>query len=413
MRILLLSLFGLAFLFPQGVFAAACTESFVDCECVEEDGTGYSVTSDEDTGDSCATACSNAGAESYKFFCGDERTPTEANDLADWLDAAAASVGIQTITEKEPAIPALNVPIPGLDLEGSVYVDENGYIHTNMIGLYVNAIFSYGITLVSIFAVLMFTLAGFQYMTAGGDKGAVSKAKARMTNTLFGIAILMATYSIAFLIDPRTTRFNSLHLEYIDPIAYIDESGEGSSSSVGSLADATLPDGITCSGGGADALYSIALAAKGKVNYRMGGKIGLSPPYIYEEKKDGSGRPYSEYCPEGTLCLDCSGYSDFLAQCAGFSSLGGSTSQIFSSNTEMVTSCTENSINGTLLKPGDVIGWRPGDGDMEYGHIFTYIGNGKISDASGSGRSNATAVNIYSLTWACRNYAGTLQVRRR
>lgn len=385
----------------------SCGESEMSCECTDSDGTAVSLNDDSITdGDLCAEACT--GKASYAFYCGTSETPLDSGMISSSSGSSPADSEAE-----DPTIPALNVPIPGLDLAGSVEVDAAGNIKTNMIGLYVNAIFSYGITLAALFGVLMLMIAGFQYMTAGGDKSAVAKAKGRMQNTVFGLILLMATYTIAFLIDPRTTYFNSLTLEYIDPVKYIEESGDVGGGAIGSIDDATLPEGIDCSGSGATALSGIAYASKGKVNYRMGGKIGISPPYQYESKIDSSGQPYSEYCPEGSLCLDCSGYADFLAQCAGLSSLGGSTSEIFSSNAEAVTSCTDTSINGVTMQPGDVVGWKKGDGGQSYGHVFTYIGGGKIADSHGSGRSNGNAVGIYNLSWACDKYATALHVRRR
>lgn len=226
MRIFLLSLLSLSLLFPVSVFAAACTESFTDCECVDEDGTWYSVSSGEATGDSCASTCHAAKAASYAFYCGDERTPVESNDLSDWLDNGLGAIGAQTVTEQKPAVPALNVPIPGLDLQDSVSIDNKGYIYSSMIGLYVNAIFSYAMVLAAILGVLLLTVAGFQYMTARGDTNAVTQAKNRMQNTVFGLILLMATYSIAFLIDPRITRFNALVIENVAAVEYFPPEGE-------------------------------------------------------------------------------------------------------------------------------------------------------------------------------------------
>jgi hypothetical protein len=47
-----------------------------------------------------------------------------------------------------------------------------------------------------------------------------------MQNTIFGLILLMATYSIAFLIDPRTTRFNSLVIKNIAAVEYFPPDGE-------------------------------------------------------------------------------------------------------------------------------------------------------------------------------------------
>jgi len=222
-KLLPLVVTALLLVFPGAVFAAdeSCSEDTV-CECTDSDGTTISLPDDSIfDGNACSEKCAEMSSASYALYCGDEATPMESEDVPS---------GEAKATTKEaemPSVPALNVPIPGLDLSGSVQVDDQGNIKTNMIGLYVNAVFSYGITLASIFGVLMFTIAGFQYMTAGGDKGAVSKAKARMTNTIFGIVILMATYCIAFLIDPRTTYFNSLTLKNVAEIT-LDEDTSGS-----------------------------------------------------------------------------------------------------------------------------------------------------------------------------------------
>lgn len=216
--------------FPVGAFGAETScppESTRSCLCTRSDGNQYTSNASSITsGDLCAVYCDSLGSVSYAFTCGEENTPDSAGNISDYLDAMAASAEVPTITKENAAIPALSVPIPGLDLTGSVQTDSNGYIYTNMIGLYVDAVFSYALVLAAIFGVLMFTIAGFQYMTAGGDKGAVSKAKARMTNTIFGIIILMATYSIAFMIDPRTTRFNSLTLNNITAIESFPPEGE-------------------------------------------------------------------------------------------------------------------------------------------------------------------------------------------
>ncbi len=209
---------------PQRSFAlTACEETYRRCECTSESGEKIPMGTLDNSG-ACAAACGEYN--SYAFFCGDERTPVEAENISDWLRTGLSTVGVDAVTEQEPAIPSLNVPIPGLDLEGSVSLDNSGYVTSNMIGLYVNAVFAYAIVLGAILGVLMLTLAGFQYMTAGGDKGAVTKAKNRMQNTVFGLILLMATYSIAFLIDPRTTRFNSLVLENISAVEYFPPEGE-------------------------------------------------------------------------------------------------------------------------------------------------------------------------------------------
>lgn len=220
-----LLLLGFLAVLPFSAFASDCSdEEDFSCSCINEDGEKSSVTDSHVTDDSsCASYCSTQGDVAYEVYCGDSLSPTNSGDIGDFLDS------LTPISKEDPAVPALNVPLPTLseeEFKNSIRVDDDGYITTNMIGLYVNAVFSYGIVLAALFGVLMLTISGFQYMTAGGDKGAVSKAKDRMQNTVFGLILLMATYCIAFLIDPRTTRFNPLTLENIKAVEYFPPEGE-------------------------------------------------------------------------------------------------------------------------------------------------------------------------------------------
>lgn len=224
--LIIVTLFFLAS--PAHLFAAwsgTCTESTVRCDCTDADGKSAASSDASITdGDLCNTYCRTTNSVSWKYYCGTGKDPVDTGDVT-----SASLDSLTPVAKEDPAIPVLNVPLPGLsqsDLKGSVGTDVNGYITTNMIGLYVNAVFSYGIVLAALLGVLMLTIAGFQYMTAGGNKSAVTKAKARMSNTIFGLILLMATYTIAFLIDPRTTRFNPLTVENIAAVEYFPPEGE-------------------------------------------------------------------------------------------------------------------------------------------------------------------------------------------
>ncbi|MEK9157547.1 MAG: pilin [Patescibacteria group bacterium] len=371
---LLIALPGVAFAVEE-----SCSEDTV-CECTDAEGTAISIPDDSiSDGAACSDECAGRDSVSYALKCGDDATPIDSGDVPSG-DAEATTEEAET-----PSIPALNVPIPGLDLSGSVQVDESGNIETNMIGLYVNAVFSYGITLAAIFGVLMFTIAGFQYMTAGGDKGAVSKAKARMTNTLFGIVILMATYSIAFLIDPRTTYFNSLTIETIDRIAYVNQSG---------LAEGSLifdpPGDILCSPD--YSISEIVHSMENKVTYRLGG-VGQAPPYALESET------YVNSCPEGQICLDCAGFVDYVLSCAELETSRLAIRAAFSPS-EPITSCTSTKVNGKNLVPGDILSITANNGVTQWPHVWIYIDNGQTAESWGLGREG-NALHIDGVKSVC------------
>jgi Type IV secretion system pilin len=212
---------------PHFAFAAdvSCGTAAAVCSCTDENDVSVPLSNATLTDSSaCLSACISQNAVSYALFCGGSSTPVDSDDIAPDLESASTTTKLD-----DPSVPSLNVPLPTLseqELADSLTVDSDGNIVTNMIGVYVNAVFSYALVIASLFGVLMFMLSGFQYMTAGGDSGAVAKAKGRMQNTIFGLIILMATYSIAFLLDPRTTRFNSLTLQNVAAIEAFPPEGE-------------------------------------------------------------------------------------------------------------------------------------------------------------------------------------------
>lgn len=192
-----------------------------DCFCGDSDLGAFKAGSYESQSE-CARVCSEASL-TYVGCYTDKSLYPENNNLC-WTQAECESYPIKIATSDYtgewshqnpycskqkvtgspmgycygPLIPVvLNVPILGVTEVGTI-------------GDYVNLVYKYAIPTAALFAVLMFTISGFQYMTAGGDKSAVSKAKDRMGNTAIGVVLLLSVYAVAYLIDPRLTRFNEL-----------------------------------------------------------------------------------------------------------------------------------------------------------------------------------------------------------
>lgn len=59
-----------------------------------------------------------------------------------------------------------------------------------------NNVVNWLITFLSIVAVIGFVISGFQLVTSGGDTGALSAAKARFTNVVIGIVLVLASWLI-------------------------------------------------------------------------------------------------------------------------------------------------------------------------------------------------------------------------
>ncbi|PIS08907.1 hypothetical protein COT75_04445 [Candidatus Beckwithbacteria bacterium CG10_big_fil_rev_8_21_14_0_10_34_10] len=72
--------------------------------------------------------------------------------------------------------------------------------------------------------ILYFVIGGISWITSGGDKEKVEKAKNKMTNAAVGIIVVIASYSIAFIIG------KILGIDILDPSKYL--AGEASKKGV-------------------------------------------------------------------------------------------------------------------------------------------------------------------------------------
>ncbi|RMD52411.1 hypothetical protein D6827_00025, partial [Candidatus Parcubacteria bacterium] len=139
----------------------------------------------------------------------------------------------------------------------------------------------------------------------------------------------------------------------------------------------------------------IAYSSVGNVTYRFGGKAQNQQSFPVDTYQCEKG-PCKDYCPEGQICLDCSGFANFVRTCAGLPPAGESygTAGIFDSHAEAIETWSANgntvTINGRELEPGDMVG-RPKN------HVIIYIGNGKFADSHGGsgGRKAGNAIGIF------------------
>jgi len=67
-----------------------------------------------------------------------------------------------------------------------------------LIGLFTNVL-RLVFVVAGIYALMNFIIAGYQYMTAGGDSKALSSAWSRIWQTLFGLVIIVSSFALAAL----------------------------------------------------------------------------------------------------------------------------------------------------------------------------------------------------------------------
>jgi hypothetical protein len=231
----------LPLLFPLGAHAltldCAKNPEATSCVCYLDTGDGAPGAEDitEDGGQednvSCQQYCDDQVSTAYEFYACEvdgKVTSSGKTSLSNTVTLPADSTDASKVAKKNPLIPNLNVAIPGLDFSNSVnshqenaliaYFTDTETITTNLLGVYVAALFRYALGAAAIIAVIMLMIGGLQYATARGDSKAVSQAKERITNAIIGLVLLFLAFDIAFFLDPKTVLFSSLSIKNIQGI---------------------------------------------------------------------------------------------------------------------------------------------------------------------------------------------------
>jgi|GEM_PF-1936965 len=273
----------------------------------------------------------------------------------------------------------------------SGFIDPVFDAETQGIGGYVNTIIRLLLAVATLLAVLMIVVGGVQYMTTDAFTQK-SEGISKMTNAVLGLILAFAVYVILNTINP-----NILNL---DPgIKSVSLTLEGDTNAP-LVSSPYVPAQTYCPKAGGSAVFPQIIASlQGKVTYRFGGKGG-PPPYTSDTQMcENPAGLCRESCPTNTVCLDCSGFVNYTLKCAGLTTYNGGTDAMFT-NAEIITSISENgaSVNNIVLKPGDIVGWKAGDGGNQVGHVLLYIGDGKVIESrGGEGRLPGNALKTTNL----------------
>ncbi len=248
--------------------------------------------------------------------------------------------------------------------------DVNGFL---------NFAFKTLIGLTAVVLVLRLMFEGYQYMVTDVPF-LKANAKSGFMSALLGLLLALSSYVILNTINPKLVD-NRINIDNVN----VGVDGDTNSPTT-FVTNGKIPNGVQCSKSGKSS--SIALIAQswvGKVTYTYGGK----DPSVQTD---------------GTSHLDCSAYVNTVLNCAGYTTpsdyTNSGTSDIFSNTkAEKINSVTDTTINGVVLKPGDLVGWKPGDHGDRYGHILIYIGNGQVMDShGGNGHPVGKAIGITPIT---------------
>ncbi len=229
--------------------AEDCNEGTGQCTCYPIDK--YGLYDDFNPADgSCIDWCktisdknttgvsSEYGSTYWSYECNinGSLTSVEWGSIIDEFD----ELKIKEYEDAEFTIPRLGLEYPGLNsklsngvrtfdfLSSSFWTDSEGKtLKSDLLGKYIQALYSWMIAAGTLVAVVLIMVGGLQWSIARGNASAVEKAKDRIVKAIFGLAILMGVYSIAFLIDPNLTVFETLDIKYIDRTEWFPLSEEG------------------------------------------------------------------------------------------------------------------------------------------------------------------------------------------
>jgi len=135
---------------------------------------------------------------------------------------------IEEIEEKEIVTPKLQVKIPGF--EGFTKNIEQGEDQYTIpwLGEYISAIYQCSLRAITLLAIVMMMIAGFQWMMAAGNIPKIQQAKSRITGALIGLILLLGVNLILSVVNPQLVFLRPITIGRIKGITLIAE-GEFSS----------------------------------------------------------------------------------------------------------------------------------------------------------------------------------------
>lgn len=243
MRYLFLVLGMLSFsLLPViGVQAQEIPANQCLCYCTSELGaTEDGLVADNST---CRAFCESESRAMMQCYTRGQEEMLPGNNGLCWTEEACVSDIVQTHNGDTPSIwggqeqkclsgrgycynpPGTLNPYTGESATANLGVAIGGLERPDDIAEYIGALYKFLLPVGMLLAVLMFMIAGLQWMTARGDASKISAAKTRIGTATLGIVILLLAYTIAVVIDPDLVNFNVFRVPKVQGVVYIDQNG--------------------------------------------------------------------------------------------------------------------------------------------------------------------------------------------
>ncbi len=124
------------------------------------------------------------------------------------------------VSQNQPTInfvPQVNIP--------GVNITSTDLTQGTAIGKYVAGLYNYATAIVGIIAAIILMYGGIIWITAGGNMERISNAKAWISAALSGLILVMATYTILYIVNPNLLKFKAIKINLISSNKSKSESG--------------------------------------------------------------------------------------------------------------------------------------------------------------------------------------------
>lgn len=98
-----------------------------------------------------------------------------------------------------PAQAAL-INTDGLDEQNSSFSQEAGFDTSYTIGGVISVVIQGLLSLLAIIFIILMLIAGYKWMTAGGNEEKVKEAKSQIKHAIIGLAIVIMAYAITYFV---------------------------------------------------------------------------------------------------------------------------------------------------------------------------------------------------------------------
>lgn len=128
------------------------------------------------------------------------------------------TISAQSLFVSEPSKPLIFTPEVGFPgFSGPITVD--GYLF----GKFIFALFHYLLYASGVLAVIFVSIAGFKWVSAGGNQSKITEAKNQLINSITGMFLVFATFIILSTINEDLVIMKEIKTEMIDPVDLPDD----------------------------------------------------------------------------------------------------------------------------------------------------------------------------------------------